>query len=504
MATQTLLNGSQTQIEIAPGGYTIQAPDLVGRVMTMTARESATRSEGGRYEDRLLEAMSNVELDSQNVFEIEVISDSAPGSAVAARSGIAATTRDGEPAILLRVPSLGQKVEQAVLYADEAGVSRWIFPESVVTQPGSARGGAGEVVFHLPRLSAPTPPAAVEGQSRGPISKLGRRLVRVFAWATDDIIGKGAFEVARRWESSRRPYAFRRVPLNDSSPVDWNTLANGRSLLLIHGTFSSAASAFSEFPPATIDELSRVYEGRLFAFDHPSLHQSPKENVKTLFEMLPPGIQLDLDIVTHSRGGLVGRELTERIKDFDTAGRRLTVGKAILVAAPNLGTILTDGDHGIDMLDRYTNLLTNLPDNAFTLTMEGVLMMVKLVLHGALKGLPGLECMYPKGDYLKRLNASPPNSSQYFIIGANFTPNDEALLARFAKRVADKLVDGIFGEENDGVVPTRGSYESAPHTNGFPVNAERRVVFDKDDQIHHCNYFGKERTCKEILQWLGS
>jgi hypothetical protein len=102
------------------------------------------------------------------------------------------------------------------------------------------------------------------------------------------------------------------------------------------------------------------------------------------------------------------------------------------------------------------------------------------------------------------LNASPPNSSQYFIIGANFTPNDEALLARFAKRVADKLVDGIFGEENDGVVPTRGSYESEPHTHGFPVMAERRIVFDKDDQVHHCNYFGKERTCKEILQWLAN
>ena len=502
MSTQTQLSGSQQQIEIAPGGYTLQAPDLVGRVTTMNATESATRSESGRYEERLLEALTNVEVVTQNVFEIEVVSDSSPGSTPVSRSGVAVTTRDGEPAIVLRVPALAQQVEQAVLHTDEAGVSTWIFPELVTATAGASRGGAGEISFHLPRASAPVTPASTAVSSRGPISKLGRRLVRVFAWATDDIIGQGAFAVAKKWEGSHRPYAFRRVPFTNTSPVDWDSMTKGRALLLIHGTFSSAAGAFSELPAATIEQLSNRYGGRLFAFDHPSLHQSPQENVQKLIAMLPPGIQLDLDIITHSRGGLVGREFTERIKDFDTAGRQLKIGKAILVAAPNLGTILTDGDHGIEMVDRYTNLLTNLPDNAFTLTMEGVLMLVKLVLHGALKGLPGLQCMYPKGDYLKRLNASQPNATQYFVIGADFTPTAEALLARFAKLVAGKLIDGVFGEENDGVVPTRGSYESEAHTSGFPIKPEQRVVFEKSDEVHHCNYFAKERTQSQILEWV--
>jgi hypothetical protein len=83
--------------------------------------------------------------------------------------------------------------------------------------------------------------------------------------------------------------------------------------------------------------------------------------------------------MTHSRGGLLGRELIEQQTHFASAARKIRVHKAIFVAAPNLGTILTDGDHGVDLLDRYTNLLTDLPDDAFTLTMEGVLALVKIL-----------------------------------------------------------------------------------------------------------------------------
>ena len=502
MSFQTPLTGSQLPVEIAPGGYTLEAPDLAGSVTTMSAGESATRSGGGRYEDRLLEAMSYVEVQSQNVFEVEVVSDLAQ-PAGPNRGGLAASTREGEPAIRLRVPALGNRVDQAVLYTDEAGVSSWIFPQQASGPTITARGGAGEIVFHLPRKSAPIPPETDERASRGQISKLGRRLVRVLAWATDDIVGQGALAVATRWETSNRPYAFRGIPLTDpKTVVDWNVMTQGRALFLIHGTFSSAGSAFGELSQATIERLSQIYGGRVFAFDHPSLYPSPEENAQKFLDMLPQDVELDLDIITHSRGGLVGREFTERLADLHTAGRQIRIRKAILVAAPNLGTILTDGDHGIDMLDRYTNLLTSLPDNAYTLTMEGVLTVVKLVLHGALHSLPGLRCMYPKGDYLKRLNASQPTQTEYYVIASDFTPTSEALLTGLFKRAANKLVDGIFGEENDGIVPTRGSYESEQSTPGFPVHDTHRVVFGKDDQVHHCNYFGQERTSRQILEWV--
>jgi len=509
MPNQTPLTGSQLPIEIAPGGYTLQAPELFGRVTKMSGTESATRSDSGHYEDRLLEAMQQVEVHTQNVFEIEVTADTLAGSPFSTiRSGdLLVATRENEPAIVLRAPSLGDQVEQVVLYTDEAGVSRWIFPEIANSQTaGATRGGSGEIIFHLPRNGAPTPPVAADEQaSRGPISKLGRRLVRVLAWSTDDIVGQGALAVATRWETARRPYALRPLPFTDGEPrVAWDTVRQGRALLLIHGTFSSSRSAFAHLPQTTIDQLCHLYGGRLFAFDHPSLHHSTQQNAQTLLDLLPAGIELNLDILTHSRGGLLGRELTERLPDLNRAGRQLKIHKAILVAAPNRGTILTDGDHGIEMLDRYTNLLTSLPDNAYTLTIEGILLVVKLLLHGALKGLPGLQNMYPKGEYLQRLNASLAHDTQYYALAANFTPSAPGLLARFGKWAADKYIDGVFGEDNDGVVPTRGSYECEPESPGFPVLPERLVVFEKDDQIHHCNYFTSERLNRQIIEWLST
>jgi hypothetical protein len=133
--------------------------------------------------------------------------------------------------------------------------------------------------------------------------------------------------------------------------------------------------------------------------------------------------------------------------------------------------------------------------------MEGVLLVVKLLLHGALKGLPGLSSMHPQGDYLRRLNSSPPHQTQYYAITANFTPTVPALLPRFGRLVADKFIDSIFGEENDGVVPTRGSYECSAGASGFPVPPERRALFEGKDQVHHCNYFANERLSQQLVTW---
>jgi hypothetical protein len=504
MVTQTALTGSPVPIAIAPGGYSLEAPDLVGTVTELGPRTSATRSDGGVLEDRLQEALQDAGITNVKVFEVEVTADrSPPGSAAAAPSGLSATTRQGEPAIVLRVPDLGPDLEYAVLYTDEAGVSRWVWPAVRPTPAGPAtRGGEGEIVFLLPRASASLPPPEQAPATRGPISKLGRRLVRVLVWATDSLVGFGARAVAERWEGKNRPYALRPFLAEEGAAVSWESFRNGPALLLLHGTFSTARSAFAELPAATREALASRYGGRVLAFDHPTLHHSPHENVRELFARLPEGTPLEVDIVSHSRGGLVGRELIERQADFAAAGRTLRVRKAIFVAVPNLGTILTDGDHGLDLLDRYTNLLTDLPDDAFTLTLEGVLALAKILAHGALVGLPGLNCMFPGGDYLGRLNASPRHHTEYFAAAANFVPTAPGLLARLGSFVAGRFIASVFGEDNDGVVPTRGCYESALGAPAFPIPRKSRLLFGPDDGVHHCNFFGNERLNERLLEWL--
>jgi hypothetical protein len=493
MGQQTELKGSPTWVEIAPGGYALRAPALRGKVTEMEAADNATRSDGGTHEGPLLDALARADISAVKVFEIEPIAiDTDAGGTSRAAADI--ETPDGEPAVLLRVPPLGPKVEHAVLYTDEAGVSRWIYP-LVHTAPTDATDGPE---FLLPRDPAPLPPTK-ERASRGELTKLGRRMVRVLAWATEDIIGKGALALASAWEQRRRPYAMRGFPLDGTLPVDWEALRGGRALLLVHGTFSTAADAFALMPACTWDALGQLYGGRIFAFDHPSLHHSPADNVREMHSMLPPGIDLEVDVITHSRGGLVAREL---LQQPPMGSARLRVRRAIFVAAPHRGTVLTDSEHGIEMLDRYTNLFTELPDNAFTIGVEALFMLAKLAYHGAMRGLPGLTAMLPQGPYLQRLDGGAVHAALFHAISSDFKPRGSTLLSRFGWKAADAAIDGIFGEGNDGVVPTAGGYELRRTGSGFPIADGERLVFGHPDGIHHLNFFGHARTGAKLVEWL--
>ncbi|MBV8215167.1 MAG: alpha/beta hydrolase [Verrucomicrobia bacterium] len=502
MATHTTLDGSPLAIQIAIEGYSLEAPGLRGTISEMSPGESASRSDAGTLEPRLQEALRNADIYSLKVFEIEVETVASTDDGVARSSG-AVVTADGEPAMVLRSPFLGTETMQAVLYTDEAGTTRWIFPSRTGGAPDATRGGGQSVEFLLPLASAQLPPRpGAQPGTRGPITKLGRRLVHVLAWATGDIIGKGAVAAAQLWENSRRPYLLRRFPFDDPAPLSWDQLSSGRALLLIHGTFSTGPSTFGKLTYETISALQTIYGHRIFAFDHPTLHHSPTENVKQLFALMPPHLNLEVDIVTHSRGGLVGRELTERAPRYASEGKKIRVRRAIFVASPHRGTILTDAKHGIKMLDRYTNLFTDLPDDAFTITVEALFMLAKLIYFGTAGGLPGLLSMFPPGEYLRDLNNRPDHETIYYSIGADFRPVGSSLLARFGWGIANAAVDGIFGEVNDAVVPTRGSYELLTNVSGFPIIPQRRMVLDRESRIHHCNYFGSKNVTDQITKWL--
>ncbi|HYF63930.1 MAG TPA: hypothetical protein VD886_14005, partial [Herpetosiphonaceae bacterium] len=253
-------------------------------------------------------------------------------------------------------------------------------------------------------------------------------------------------------------------------------------------------------PPATLDRLRQRYGDRVFAFNHPSVHQTPPENIARLLGELPNN--MELDIVTHSRGGLVGRELIRQLAD--QPGRQVRVGKAVLVASPNRGTPLANGDHWIEMLDRYTNLIAQAPDTVATLILEGVLTLVKIIGHAALEALPGLHAMLPDGEYLRGLNASPPSTTRYHALVADYQPNDPGWLNRFCKRVQDKLIDGLFEEANDGVVPTSGGYGVTRDGSGWQIPPEQRRAFATADGVSHSTFFAHPTVNEALLRWLTS
>lgn len=509
------LTGTSQPIRLSEG-YSLQAPGLRGNVNVYTgdeAQDHATRGEGGLYEENLLTAFRNSDMYLQRTFEIDVTADerpTTPGAATRA-DGLTATTRFGEPAMILTMQPLDQGVDYAVLYTDEAGISRWIFPQESAAEVAS---GQHNITFHLPREGAPEPPTADDGDAdatRGPLTKLGRRVVRTIAWYTDGIVGVAAQAVADTWENKHRPYGFLSVAQNKiAGEPNWEQLRSGRSLLLLHGTFSASQIAFHGLAQSShFQALSDLYGGRIFAFNHPSLHHSPTDNIQQLFNMLegrlPADATLEVDLVTHSRGGLVGRVLNERAAEIHRHQRSISVNKAIFVAAPHGGTILADGKNWFDLIDRYTNLLTNLPDNLWTISIEALLALVRLIGRGALGGLPGLRAMLPDGDYLGWLNSAAQHPATYYAIGANFVPSDPNLLASLRRKAVDAVVDHIFGgSENDGVVPTLGSYQMSGSATGFPIPEARRRVFTLDAQVHHTNYFMTDAVNQQIVTWLAA
>ena len=81
------------------------------------------------------------------------------------------------------------------------------------------------------------------------------------------------------------------------------TFSSGPSaLLLLHGAISSSHSCF-RFPTDFVKLLERRYDGRVIAFDHPTLGASPRENAEELAELLGSFRLDNVDIVAHSAGG---------------------------------------------------------------------------------------------------------------------------------------------------------------------------------------------------------
>jgi pimeloyl-ACP methyl ester carboxylesterase len=251
-------------------------------------------------------------------------------------------------------------------------------------------------------------------------------------------------------------------------------------------------------PRAVMERLHRRYQGRVFAFDHPTVSVTPTENVRWLATHLPAGAGLVVDVVSHSRGGLVGRVLCERATECGLDPDRLRVRTLVMVGTPNAGTPLANDRHIGAFLDTFTNLLEFIRDNPVTDTLEVILTVVKQVAVGALKGLDGLQAQSSEGSYLSGfLNRSSSVKARYRALAANYEPGRDAPLSRFAR---DHLTDLVFaGAENDLVVPTQGVF-AVNGGSGFPIADP--VVFPSRDGVEHGGFWSRPRAIQAFDDWL--
>jgi hypothetical protein len=286
------------------------------------------------------------------------------------------------------------------------------------------------------------------------------------------------------------------------------TLASGkptsseRSLLFIHGTFSNAASAYGALGRSSFfDRVKDLYDDRVFAFDHFSLSRTPEENARMLLEGLPDQATT-FDVITHSRGGLVLRNLVERADALGPIAQRFKLGRAVLVASPNEGTPLATPQRWGDTVGWIANLLELFPDNPFTTGAEFVANGLVWLARHASGDIPGLHSMDGNGEMIADLQAPPgPPINAYSALVSNYNPSGAVLL-----RMLDTGIDQFFGSANDLVVPSEGGWRvDQPGTVFIP--SARIGCFGPGgnltpDSITHVNFFSQPETVDFLIRAL--
>ncbi len=230
-----------------------------------------------------------------------------------------------------------------------------------------------------------------------------------------------------------------------------------RTLLLIHGTFSDAGAAFGDLARTSFfDSIKSVYEDRIYAFNHYSLSKTPAENALDLLNGLPDKT-IEFDVITHSRGALVLRQITERSTSFGSLSNRFKLRHAVLVAAPNNGTPLASPERWQDTVGWMANILEIFPENPFTIAAEFVANGLVWLANHASGDIPGLNAMNPKGENIQVIQEPPHlRDDAYSALVSNYQAEGNILI-----RLLDAGFDGFFKGANDLVVPSEGGWQTA-------------------------------------------
>lgn len=249
-------------------------------------------------------------------------------------------------------------------------------------------------------------------------------------------------------EAHNKPERLLALARGHGQPVMPEDLAAARGrkvLLLVHGVFSSVEGAFAALD---LRPLLQRYEGRVFGYDHWTIAKTPQQNALNLLQRLPSNAGWDVDILCHSRGGLVVRSLlTEGMADIAQAraGRIANVGKVIFVAAANQGSPLASADEIKQFLNVAAMLASFSPGMALDLVIGLARMVVSLGF-----GRPSVQALASGSALIEQLDRSGTllTAANSYYARANFAYGD-SLLERTGALLSKALIDGA----NDLVVP---------------------------------------------------
>ncbi len=416
---------------------------------------------------------------------------------------------------------------RVVLYQDESGGISWHFAEGALLTPaqrevmqkrGLRMSLTTEPVFIIPTRTGEAQTALRGSQApsalRGPITKWGRKIFKILVMpVAAALLEKPVQMIVGSIEKKHRqnPIWGLRPDTYTASPSaeyqEWVNLDTKPSLLVVHGIFSTVEGMLSGLPRQAMEELFKAYEGRVIGFNHLSVTESPEENARFFLEQLKrasPEGKFVFDVLCHSRGGIVARALAETGKVIFPDGNS-EFRKIFFVATPNHGSVLANPERITDMIDVFTNLLTNFPDGTVMYSIEIFLAIIKLVAFTAERSLPGLASMGTDGYIKQVLNAASEQSpAAYACAAANYQPDPNVDNAFFTGPFVNTIIDRVFktGAQdvaNDLVVPREGVYAPNGHPS-FPI--PKPLIFQDAAHVWHSGFFQRAETFERIKQHL--
>ena len=289
--------------------------------------------------------------------------------------------------------------------------------------------------------------------------------------------------------------------------------ADGNVLLLIHGTFSNGDNFVNSLlgtpdGKAFLKDADKRYKGNVFAFDHATLSVGPLLNAMDVARAFS-GSKAKVDVISHSRGGLVTRWWCEA---FDPMG--VCVQKAILVGSPLAGTGLAapprlkSAIRLLTYIGKAAGQIAGLASSAVPVlaVVEALLQVLTTMtewtaktplIDAAVAMIPGLFAQSRVGnnpELLRLLQTPPTIPDRYFGVLSNFEPDDPLwAFWRFfrADRLANAGADLVFEGKNDLVVDTSSMTQL---TDKIVIPKKQLFDFGDSNRVHHLNYFDEIDT----------
>ena len=304
------------------------------------------------------------------------------------------------------------------------------------------------------------------------------------------------------WESEHREHRVRwyrpdSYRIGGVVGIDPGALGPGRTLLLVHGTnsLSHSASGLGGMPARLVQSFHDAYKGRVIAFDHPTLSKTPEENAAFLVEWLAQCGDVEVDVLVHSRGGLIARHIAEIERPPSVDFRSIT-----FAATPHNGTPLADGKYLGRLFDRLVSLVPFSLAGPVGDIADGAIMAIRQIAEGAFGGLKGVTCMAPGSEFLRQLgdHGRRPDGTVYRALVADFEPTPGSGLWNTLK---DRGVDVVFeGHPNDAIIPTMSGLQIGSQQPG--EGFDDMVVFDQHDGIRHSSLLADPKTTEMLQAWL--